>query len=83
MHHSPLGKKTVPLLVLCSVVNVSAHGGHSRTDPGLVTARGSGKINQPAVQTAASGLPVGEAACKTIWNLDTPHLLGQRIRAGA
>lgn len=69
--------------VLCSVVNVSAHGGHSRNDPGLVTARGCSEINQSAFQTAASGLPVGEAACTTIWNLDTSHLLGQWIRVGA
>lgn len=69
--------------ILCPVVNVSAQGGHSRSDPGPVTARGCSKINQSAFQTAASGLPVGEAACTTIWNLDTSHLLGQWIRVGA
>lgn len=88
--HPQLGKKTSPHhslpslgWILCSVVNVSAHRGRSRSDPGLVTARVCSGINQSAVQTAASGLPVGEAACTTIWNLDTLHLLGQWIRVGA
>lgn len=75
-----LGKKT---RILCSVVNVSAHRGRSRSDQGLVTERVCSGINQSAIQTAASGLPVGEAACTTIWNLDTLRLLGQWIRVGA